>query len=106
MGMNATRRLTLLLTLLAAPAFAQVVVEEDIVIHTSTDLRDWCQRESEARLIGEGHTPTNWRARHFERGNTLMVEGAWRVDGTEMEVACRSGRGVRDEFATVEIAER
>jgi hypothetical protein len=75
----------------------------DLVLATSTDLRDWCQRASEARLVGERKTPSNWTARHYEKGNTLMVDGKWRVAGREVEVHCRAGRGTRAEFATVEI---
>jgi prepilin-type processing-associated H-X9-DG protein len=99
-------RVALLLALVSPIASAQVPHEEDIVLHTGSDLLEWCQRESQLQLIGEGHTPANWRARHYERVNTLFVDGAWRVDGTEIIVECRVGRGARDDFATIEIKPR
>jgi prepilin-type processing-associated H-X9-DG protein len=88
-----------------APALAHEDAD-DIALLTSTDLRDWCQRESEARLIAESKTPSNWTARHYEKGNTLMVDGRWRADGVEIEVSCRVGRGARARFATVALAPR
>ena len=89
--------------LFAAPVLAHEDDPRDRVLATATDLRDWCQRESEARLVGDAQTPSNWTARHYEKGNTLMVNGKWRVEGAEVSVQCRAGRGARAQFATVEI---
>ena len=96
------RTMLFLLALLASPAFAHHDSEHP-VLATSSDLREWCQRESEARLVGDKKTPANWTARHYEKGNTLIVEGRWRVDGEDVRVECRAGRGAREEFASVEF---
>jgi hypothetical protein len=72
-------------------------------INTGSELREWCQAESEARFVGESRTAYNWTARHFERGNTLIVEGRWRVDGEDVVVECRVARGARREYATMDM---
>lgn len=72
-------------------------------IYHSGDLLDWCRIESEADFIAQGKTPYNWTARHFERGNTLLVEGHWRVNGKRHQVECRVARGAQREHATLSV---
>ena len=79
---------------------------DEVVLNTSTDLRDWCQRETEAQLIGQQLTPSNWTARHYEKGNTLVVEGHWRIDGESVDVECRVARGAQARFASAKLMPR
>jgi hypothetical protein len=77
--------------------------DEDVPIQLASELRDWCRMESEARLVGEGKTPYNWTASYIEEANAFRVDGAWRVDGTPVRVACRSPRGAARRYAVLEI---
>lgn len=77
--------------------------ELQIALKTGAELLDWCKTESEADFIANGKTPYNWTARHLERGNTLVVEATWRVDGTRHAVECRVARGAQREHATLRI---
>ena len=92
----------LLLTAFAAPTLAHD--EEQFALNTGTELLEWCKVESEAEFIATGKTAYNWTARHVERGNTLVVEGSWRVDGTRHTVECAVARGAQREHATLRIA--
>lgn len=87
-------------------ALSQTADPDDVLLATGTDLRDWCQRESEAHLVGQGKTPMNWTARHYEKGNTLIVEGHWRIDGETVDIECRVARGARAEFASMALMPR
>ena len=100
------RPIPLLALLLAAtPAFAHSD-PDDLVMTTASVLRDWCQHESEAHLIAQGHTPANWTASHIEKLNTLIVDGQWRIDGETVDVECRVARGARAEFASMKLLPR
>lgn len=94
------------LLLLAASSALAHEDRDDVVLATGSELRDWCQRESEAHLIGQGKTPVNWTARHYEKANTLIVEGRWRVDGEDVAVECRVARGARAGFASMKLLPR
>lgn len=98
--------LALSLLLAALPASAVEEDPEDRVLATGSELREWCQRESEAHLVGQGKTPVNWTARHYEKANTLIVEGHWRVDGEALDVECRAARGARARFASMKLMPR
>lgn len=76
---------------------------EDFLIQTASELRDWCEMESEAKFIGEGRTPYNWTANYTEHGNAFLVEGNWRVDYKEVKIVCRAARGARAKYATMQI---
>lgn len=95
------RYLTLFAILLApCLCFAH---EEELPINSGSELRDWCQLESEAWFVGRGASPFNWTATHVERGNTLVVEGKWRVDGEMIDVECRAARGARRRYAVMTV---
>jgi hypothetical protein len=93
----------LVLTLLAFSATA--ARHEDLPINSGSELRDWCRRESEATLIGRGIAPSNWTASYWDQENVLMVKGAWRVNGSDVIVECRVGRGAEARYATMSIRE-
>jgi hypothetical protein len=93
----------LLLLPLTAAAEDQAPFEIPLPLASGTDLLAWCRSESEAVLVGRGHSPRNWTARHIEQGNALRVEGAWRVDGRRHEVECRAPHGARPGHATLHI---
>ena len=91
----------LVTVLLLLPCTTAVAYDaQQTPIHNSSDLLEWCRVESEADFVAQGKTPYNWTARHFERGNTLRVEGHWRVDGKRQRIDCRVARGAQREHAT------
>lgn len=92
-----------LLLTAAAPALAHED-PDDLVLATGSDLLAWCKDESAAHLIGQGQTPANWTATHYEKVNTLIVEGKWSVDGVRVEVECRVARGARAQFAWMKMS--
>lgn len=79
--------------------------QDDRVINSGSELRDWCKDASEATLIGRGLTPFNWTASYWDQANTLMVKGQWRVDGSNLNVECSIARGAQARFASVSIQE-
>lgn len=95
--------LILLTTALAAPALALAHDEVPPAINTGSELFEWCRAESEAEFVAQGRTPYNFSGRHLERGNTLVVEATWRVDGVRHEILCQAARGARRENATLRI---
>ncbi len=97
------RLLSLALGLFATSAIAGR--HEDVIIHSATELRDWCKEESEATLIGRGLTPFNWTASYWDQVDTLRVKGQWRTDSVNMVVECSVARGAEARFATVTIQE-
>jgi hypothetical protein len=91
------------LSLLASTAMAGS--QDDRVINSGSELRDWCKEASEATLIGRGLTPFNWTASYWDQANTLMVKGQWRVEGSNLTVECSIARGAQARFASVSIHE-
>lgn len=87
--------------LLAAPAFASH--DDDLPIATTAELRDWCRAESEAYFVGRGETPYNWTASDVVRGNTLFVDGRWRIGGVYYAVSCRITQGAQRQYASIDI---
>ncbi len=88
--------------------FASTVIagqQDDRVINSGSELRDWCKEASEATLIGRGLTPFNWTASYWDQVNTLMVKGQWRVEGSNLTVECSIARGAQARFASVSIQE-
>ena len=77
--------------------------QDDRVINSGSELRDWCKDASEATLIGRGLTPSNWTASYWDQVNTLMVKGQWRVEGSNFTVECSIARGAQSRFASVSI---
>ena len=98
-------RTVLLALLFTAPAHAHEAGHEP-VITTGSELLEWCRRETEAAEVGAGRQPVNWRARHYEKGNVLVVEGRWRVDGKDVEIECRLPRGARAEHVEITVGAR
>jgi hypothetical protein len=96
------RTLPLLLAALAVSATV-AAHDDEIPINTGTELVEWCRAESEAQFVAQSRTAYNWVARHVERGNMLVVEAEWRVDGQRMAVECRIAKGARREYATVTV---
>ena len=90
------------LLLAASPSWAQNLYDADRPFLSGSELQEWCRVESEADVIASGKTPYNWTSRHVERGNTLVVEGAWRVDGKRVQVECRVAKGAQRQHATLE----
>jgi hypothetical protein len=88
---------------LLSVSFAAIADSDDIPINNGSELLDWCRQESEARFVGAGKQAYNWTARHVERGNLLVVEGKWRVEGNDLAVECRVARGARREYATMDL---
>jgi hypothetical protein len=97
------RSAALLLPLVAFTAMAGH--QDDRVINSGSELRDWCKEASEATLIGRGLTPFNWTASYWDQVNTLMVKGQWRVEGSNLTVECSVARGAQARFASVSIQE-
>ena len=95
--------LSIFVIALAAPLATLAHDHDELPINTGSELVDWCKSESEAQFVAQSKTAYNWVARHVERGNTLVVEGEWRVDGNRMSVECRIAKGARREFASVSI---
>ncbi len=86
--------------------FASTVIagqQDDRVINSGSELRDWCKEASEATLIGRGLRPFNWTASYWDQVNTLMVKGQWRVEGSNLTVECSIARGAQARFASVSI---
>jgi hypothetical protein len=79
--------------------------QDDRVINSASELRDWCKDASEATLIGRGLTPANWTASYWDQVNTLMVKGQWRVEGSNLSVECSIARGAQARFASISIQE-
>jgi hypothetical protein len=97
-------RLSTCLLLAASTCSVPVAAHDDeLPINTGSELVDWCKAESEAQFVAQEKTAYNWVARHVERGNALVVEGNWRVDGERIEVECRIAKGARREYATMSI---
>lgn len=92
----------LLFAIFLAPSFTSAH-DEELPVNSGAELRDWCQHESEAYFVGRGASPFNWTASHVERGNTLVVEGKWRVDGELINVECRAARGAQRRYAVMEV---
>ena len=97
------RPAAIFLALVAATAMAGH--QEDRVINSASELRDWCKDASEATLIGRGLTPFNWTASYWDQVNTLMVKGQWRVEGSNLTVECSIARGAQARFASISIQE-
>jgi hypothetical protein len=93
----------ILLSLIASAAIAGH--QDDQVINSGSELRDWCKEASEATLIGRGLTPFNWTASYWDQVDTLMVKGQWRVAGSNLTVTCSIARGAQARFASVSIQE-
>jgi hypothetical protein len=91
------------LTLTASSAMAGH--QEEMVINSGSELRDWCRVESEAIFIGRGLMPFNWSARYWDQGNVLMTKGTWHIDGSDVTVDCSVARGAQARFASVTIQE-
>lgn len=97
------RSAAIMLSLVASIAMAGH--QDDRAINSGSELRDWCKEASEATLIGRGLTPFNWTASYWDQGNTLMVKGQWRVEGSNRTVECSIARGAQARFASVSIQE-
>lgn len=91
------------LTLILAALGADAHEEEDEPIESASGLREWCKAESEAYFVAEGVTPYNWSASWHEEGNTLIVDGEWRVGSDQVAVTCRVMKGARKKNAVYEI---
>ncbi|MGA9026865.1 MAG: hypothetical protein WB440_12465 [Steroidobacteraceae bacterium] len=77
--------------------------QDDRVINSGSELRDWCREASEATLVGRGMTPFNWTASYWDQANTLMVKGQWRIEGSNLTVDCSITKGAQARFASVSI---
>jgi hypothetical protein len=97
------RLAVIILSILASTVIAGQ--QDDRVINSGSELRDWCKEASEATLIGRGLTPFNWTASYWDQVNTLMVKGQWRVEGSNLTVECSIARGAQARFASVSIQE-
>lgn len=75
------------------------------VINTGSELARWCRTEAEARFVAEGRAIYQWSSSHHSRGNTLIVNGRLRVEGTDYLVECRIARGAREYYGSIEITE-
>jgi len=92
----------------ALPASAHVAVPApaiERVINTGAELAAWCRAEAEARFVAEGRATFQWSASHHSRGNTLVVSGRLRVEGTDYLVDCRIARGAREHYGSIGITE-
>ena len=81
-------------TLLASTAVAGH--QDDRVINSGSELRDWCKDASQATLIGRGLSPSNWTASYWDQVDTLMVKGQWRVEGSNFIRYSAALRGVHN----------
>ncbi len=97
------RATVIFLSLLASTAVAGH--QDDRVINSGSELRDWCKEASEATLIGRGLSPFNWTASYWDQVSTLMVKGQWRIEGSSFTVECSIARGAQGRFASVSIQE-
>lgn len=92
-------------SLLVFASAAMAGHQEDRVINSGSELRDWCRDASESTLIGRGLTPFNWTASYWDQVNTLMVKGQWRIEGSNFTVECSIARGAQARFASVSVQE-
>ena len=90
------------LLLVCSAAFAH---DDETPIQSASELRDWCQHETEAFFVGKGQTPYNWTASYVEHGNVFNVTGKWRVNSKDVEVQCAVARGAQRRYATFQVHE-
>jgi hypothetical protein len=95
------RILFIILTLTFSSVFAH---DEDVPINTTSELKTWCKTETENYFIAKEKTPHNWTASYHTKGNTLIVEGKWRVEGERKEVKCWIAKGAERKYAEFEIS--
>ncbi len=89
-------------TLLAASG-AAAQSKDEIVFTQSSQLMQWCHEEAKAHFAGKGEATYQWTANHYNKGNTLIVEGQLRTDKGDVPVTCRVASGAREKYATVNI---
>lgn len=92
----------LLAAALLSPAPVATVHEERI-LQNGSDLAAWCREEAEAQAVGEGLTPYQWRASHYQKGRALYVRASLRIDGEDVPIACRVPQGARERYAVIEF---
>jgi hypothetical protein len=103
MESNMQKLMVTLLMMSMAPVMAHD--DDEIEFHQASELLPWCkaEAEAEAHFAGKGVATYQWTARYFERGNTLVVEGKLRADGTDVPVSCRVAKGARERYAVIEL---
>jgi hypothetical protein len=89
--------------ILALAAALPAMGNEHRPISQAGELVPWCKAEAEARYVAKNVTPYQWTASYHESGNVLYVEGKLRVHGQDVAVRCSAARGVKEDYATIEI---
>lgn len=88
---------------LLCSAFGAAAQSNEIVFTQSSQLMQWCHEEAKAHFAGKGEATYQWSANHYNKGNTLVVEGQLRTDKGDVPVTCRVASGAREKYATVKI---
>ena len=88
---------------LCAASGAAAQSNNEIVFTQSSQLMQWCHEEAKAHFAGKGEATYQWSANHYNKGNTLVVEGQLRTDKGDVPVTCRVASGAREKYATVKI---
>lgn len=70
----------------------------------SQAVREWCERQSKAKLRRQEMTPYNWSASWWDEVNRIVVEGEWRVNDGRARVRCEAERGRSLKQAEIEIS--
>ena len=83
--------------------FSSEAHDQDIPVNSASELLEWCKAETEDHYVTTGATPYNWSASAREQGNTLLVNGRWRVELDDVPVECRIAKGAKRKNAVYEI---
>ena len=83
--------------------FSAYAHDEDIPVNNASELLEWCKAETENYFVTKGMTPSNWSASWREQGNTLLVNGRWRIELEDVPVVCHIVRGAKRKYAVYEI---
>lgn len=97
------KKICLAAALLCATFGAAAQSSNEIVFTQSSQLMQWCHEEAKAHFAGKGEATYQWTANHYNKGNTLVVEGQLRTDKGDVPVTCRVASGAREKYATVQV---
>ena len=97
------KKICLTAALLCSAFGAAAQSNNEIVFTQSSQLMQWCHEEAKAHFAGKGEATYQWSANHYNKGNTLVVEGQLRTDKGDVPVTCRVASGAREKYATVKI---
>ncbi|MCL6417356.1 hypothetical protein MIB92_16980 [Aestuariirhabdus sp. Z084] len=100
---DSDRALIKALGLLLGSVWSSVVLAENTVISSQSDLVRWCKSESEQFFLAQVTRPYNWTASRWQEGNILKVKGDWLVGSRHQTVYCSVLAGSIDDHAVLSI---